>query len=79
MKVVDISEAGAHLSRLIQDALDGGDVVIARGNELLVRLTVIESERPRRSLGWAKGKVMMMPDFDAPLGGFVDDRDTGTS
>jgi hypothetical protein len=45
---------------------------------LLFRLAVIESERPRRSLGWAKGQVMMALDFDAPLGDF-EDPDTGTS
>ena len=74
MKVVNIHEAKTHLSRLIQEALDGNDVVIARGNEPLVRLVVIESARRQRSLGWATGQITIGPDFDAPLDDFTDDR-----
>jgi prevent-host-death family protein len=72
VKVVNIHEAKTHLSRLIQEALDGEEIVIARGNEPLVRLVLVESARPRRSLGWAKGQVTMTPDFDAPLDDFAD-------
>ncbi|HEY0985690.1 MAG TPA: type II toxin-antitoxin system prevent-host-death family antitoxin [Kofleriaceae bacterium] len=74
MKVVNIHEAKTHLSRLIQEALDGTDVVIARGNEPLVRLVVVESARRERSTGWAKGQVKIAPDFDAPLDDFADYR-----
>lgn len=70
VKVVNIHEAKTHLSRLIQEALDGEEIVIARGNEPLVRLVLVESARPERSLGWAKGQVTMAPDFDAPLDDF---------
>jgi antitoxin (DNA-binding transcriptional repressor) of toxin-antitoxin stability system len=48
--------------------------VIARGNEPLVRLVLLESARPQRGLGWAKGQVTMAPDFDAPLDDFSDYR-----
>lgn len=72
MKVVDIAEAAAHLERLIQDALDGEDVVIARGNEPLVRFVLVESVRLKRSLGWAKGQVTILTDFDGPLDDFAD-------
>jgi len=72
MKVVNIHEAKTHLSRLIQEALDGEEIVIARGNEPLVRLVLVESARPQRSLGWAKGQVTLAPDFDAPLDDLAD-------
>lgn len=72
MKVVNVHEAKTHLSRLIQEALDGEEIVIARGNEPLVRLVLVESARPKRSLGWAKGQVTMAPDFDEPLDDFSD-------
>lgn len=72
MKVVNIHEAKTHLSRLIQEALDGEEIVIARGNEPLVRLVLVESARPQRSLGWAKGQVTMASDFDAPLDDLAD-------
>jgi len=67
MKVVSVRQAKTHLSRLIQEALDGEEIVIARGNEPVVRLVLVESARPRRSVGWAKGQVTMAADFDAPL------------
>ena len=74
MKVVNIHEAKTHLSRLIQEALEGEEIVIARGNEPVVRLVLVESARPKRSLGWVKGRVAMAPDFDAPLDDFTDYR-----
>ena len=71
MKIVDVHEAKTHLSRLIQEALDGEEVVIARGNTPLVRLAVVESARPQRSTGWAKGLIKeIAADFDAPLDDF---------
>lgn len=74
MKVVTIHEAKTHLSRLIQEALDGDEVVIARGNQPLVRLVVVESARRERSVGWARGQITIAPDFDAPLDDFSDYR-----
>lgn len=74
MKVVNIHEAKTHLSRLIQEALEGEEIVIARGNEPVVRLVLVESARPKRSLGWVKGQVTMASDFDAPLDDFADYR-----
>jgi prevent-host-death family protein len=74
VKVVNIHEAKTHLSRLIQEALEGEEIVIARGNEPVVRLVLVESARPKRSLGWVKGQVTMAPDFDAPLDDFADYR-----
>jgi prevent-host-death family protein len=49
VKVVDIHEARAHLSRLIRDALEGKEIVIARGNQPVVRLVLVQSARPQRS------------------------------
>lgn len=70
VKLVNIHEGKTHLSRLIQEALEGEEIVIARGNVPLVRLVLVESARPKRSLGWAKGQVTMAPDFDGPLDDF---------
>ena len=74
MKIVNIHEAKTHLSRLIQEAQDGEEIVIARGNEPLVKLVLVESARPRRSSGWAKGLVRIADEFDAPLDDFADYR-----
>ncbi len=74
MKKVNIHEAKTHLSRLIQEVLDGGEVVIARGNVPLVQLVLLDSAKSARILGTAKGKVTLAADFDEPLADFDDYR-----
>ena len=70
MKVVTIHEAKTHLSRLVQEAVDGGEVIIARGKTPLVKLVALVTARPARRLGTAKGLVEMAADFDEPLEDF---------
>ena len=79
MRVVTMDEARSDLERLIQEAMKGAEIVIARGNDLLVRLVPVEPARTERSLGWAKGQVTMAPDFDAPLDDFAIDIDNDLS
>jgi len=70
---VTIHEAKTHLSRLIQRALAGEDIVIARGDQPLVRLTVLPEAQPQRRLGGAAGVILHMDeDFDAPLNAFAE-------
>ena len=71
---VNIHEAKTHLSRLIQEVLDGGEVVIARDNVPLVQLVLLDSAKSARILGTAKGKVTLAADFDEPLADFDDYR-----
>jgi antitoxin (DNA-binding transcriptional repressor) of toxin-antitoxin stability system len=70
VKVIDVEAAETCLARLVQEALDGEEIVIARGNDRLVRLVPVAAMRPERSLGWARGQVTIAPDFDAPLDDF---------
>lgn len=70
MKIVNIHEAKTHLSRLVQEAIDGEEIVIARGNVPVVKLVLVESARSERSRGWARGLVRMADDFDRPLADF---------
>lgn len=68
---VNIHKAKTQLSKLIQAALDGKQVVIAKGNKPVVRLEVMPGARRERKIGNAKGMVLSMPDdFDAPLDDF---------
>ncbi len=68
MKQVTIHEAKTHLSRLIQQALEGEDIVIAKGQKPLVRLEVLSQVQEQRRLGGARGIVTSMTDdFDDPL------------
>jgi len=70
VKIVNVHEAKTHLSRLIEEALAGEEIIIARGNEPVVRLVLVESARPQRTLGWAKGQIRMAEDFDESIDDF---------
>jgi prevent-host-death family protein len=72
MQVVTIHQAKTNLSRLIQAVVAGEEVIIARGKTPLVRLVKVKKSKRKRELGFAKGKVRMAPDFDAPLPDFAD-------
>ncbi len=62
---INIHEAKTHLSRLIERAVAGEEVIIAKAGRPLVRLTRIDSERP--VLGSASGLIRFEPGWDAPL------------
>ena len=66
MAQFSVHDAKTNLSRLIADALAGGDVVIARGNVPVVRLVPVEP-RGRRAFGALKGKIAIDARFDEPL------------
>lgn len=63
---VNMHEAKTELSRLVERALRGEDVIIARAGVPVVRLVPVVSCRPR-TLGQWKGQIEMSEDFDAPL------------
>jgi prevent-host-death family protein len=70
MKTVNIHEAKAQLSSLIERVLAGEEVVIARRNVPLVRLVSVASAQTSERLGWAEGMGELADDFDAPLDDF---------
>jgi antitoxin (DNA-binding transcriptional repressor) of toxin-antitoxin stability system len=72
VKTVNIHEAKTHLSRLVNEALEGEEIVIARGNVPLIRLEVLASARRVRTFGFAEGLIAMSDDFDTPLDDFAD-------
>ncbi len=68
---VNIHEAKTQLSKLIQAAVNGKQVIIARGNKPIVRLEVLPEARSERKIGNAKGLILSMADdFDEPLDDF---------
>ena len=73
MKTFSIHEAKTHLSRLIQQALNGEEIIIANRNEPMVRLVVVRERGPARRLGGLKSLVLAMgSSFDEPLEDFTD-------
>lgn len=64
---VNIHEAKTHLSRLLERALGGEEIVIMKAGKPLVRLMPVASGPIRRKIGTAKGEFQVPDDFDAPL------------
>lgn len=63
---VNMHEAKTELSKLVERALAGEDVVIARAGVPVVRLVPV-ARSGQRTLGQWRGKVKLADDFDAPL------------
>lgn len=63
--IVDVHAAKTNLSRLIERACSGEEVVIARGSKPVVRLVPVEE--PTRRFGALKGKLVLPDSFFDPL------------
>jgi prevent-host-death family protein len=66
-KVVNIYEAKARLSKLVEEAAAGHDVVIAKAGVPRARLVAVQPTARRRRPGGAKGRIRIGADFDDPL------------
>lgn len=62
-KPVSVHEAKTHLSRLIEKAEAGEEIVIARGKTPVVRLVAIRKAHVERRFGAMKGKARITPAF----------------
>ena len=67
MLTVNIQEAKTHLSKLLEEASKGREVVIAKSGKPMAKLTGIVPAKPIRKPGFLKGKIKIADDFDAPL------------
>jgi prevent-host-death family protein len=65
MTQINVYEAKTHLSRLIERARAGEEIVIARAGTPLVQLVPVERSLERRKLGALAGKVSFSPDWDS--------------
>lgn len=66
-KVLNLYEAKTQLSRLVDEAAAGEEIVIAKAGVPLARLIGLPAtKRPRRP-GGSKDAIWIAPDFDAPL------------
>jgi prevent-host-death family protein len=65
-EVVTITEAKSQLSRLIERAGAGEEIVIRRGRKPVAKLTRYDEPVARRPMGDLKGKIWISDDFDEP-------------
>lgn len=69
---VNIADAKARLSELIEASLQGDEVVIARRNTPLVRLVPVSKQPRRPQFGALAGRILLSADFGAPLADFAE-------
>ena len=66
--VYNIYEAKTHLSKLVERAASGEEIVIAKAGKPMARLTSLQPEKKTlREPGILKGKIRVADDFDNPL------------
>jgi prevent-host-death family protein len=65
--IVKVHEAKTNLSKLIAAALAGEEVVIARGDKPVVKLTPVEPLKKKRVPGRYKGQFDVPDSFFDPL------------
>ena len=66
-RIVNLYEAKTHLSRLIEEAAAGEEIIIAKAGKPKARIVPLAAARkPRKPGGW-EGQVWVSDDFDAEL------------
>lgn len=68
-RMFNMHDAKSNLSRLVDEAAAGREIIIAKAGKPVARLVALESaaKAPERSLGIARGKFTVPDDFDEPL------------
>ena len=67
MRTVNIHAAKTQLSRLVDAAAAGEEIIIAKAGRPLARLGPLISSPRKRRLGVLAGKLRVPEDFDVPL------------
>ena len=63
---VSIHHVQAHLSKLIELAEHGEEVVIARGGEAVVKIVAVPAKPKRKLIGSARGKIWIFDEASSP-------------
>jgi prevent-host-death family protein len=73
MSQFNIADAKSHFSELVQKAMLGDEVIIARDNKPLLKLVPVGTSKKDRSPGSAKDKILYVaPDFDETPADFAE-------
>jgi len=67
MKQVNIHQAKTELSKLVERAESGEEIIIARAGKPAAKLVPLARVRGQRRLGLLDGKFKIPDDFNAPL------------
>lgn len=69
MSQFNIHTAKTHLSRLVDRAANGENIVIARAGRPVARIVAFEGTPEPRKPGLLRGKISITENFDDPLDG----------
>jgi len=64
VKTVNMHEAKSQLSSLVEQAMTGEDVIIAKAGKPMVKLVPVGRDTRLRRPGRFKGQIRLAPDFD---------------
>ena len=64
---VNIYEAKTQLSRLVDRAAGGEEIVISRNGTPVAKLSRLDADSPGITFGMLKGRLEVSTDFDSPL------------
>jgi prevent-host-death family protein len=64
MEIANLHEAESQLSKLVEHAINGEEVIIAKAGQPLVRLVPVQTDDSPRLGGQWKGRVRIAKDFD---------------
>lgn len=67
MTIVNIHQAKTHLSKLLEEVMQGHEVVIAKAGVPIAVIQPIASKKSKRVFGAMKGEFKLPKNFDAPL------------
>jgi prevent-host-death family protein len=67
MQTFNIHQAKTQFSKLVDAAMHGEEIIIAKAGKPAVRLVPFEEPIQQRYFGALKGKIKIAKDFDAPL------------
>jgi prevent-host-death family protein len=67
MRTINIHAAKTQLSRLVEDAAAGEEIVIAKAGKPVARLCPLAVPPQKRILGRLRGKIHVPDNFDDPL------------
>jgi prevent-host-death family protein len=66
-KTVHLYTAKTHLSRLVEEAAAGSEIIIAKAGKARARLVPLETTKTPRRLGGWEGRIWIADDFDDEL------------
>jgi prevent-host-death family protein len=78
-KIYNLYDAKTALSRLVDRAAAGEEIVIAKAGSPRAKLVPVRRTRAQRKPGGWEGKVRIAKDFDAPLPATLRDALAGRS